>query len=228
MTAMCRGSFSGGKSSSDSGLGIEDMEDSSIVLCILLPLSIILCEYRLLAVGAYGYDFHGDADYLAQPVEISPRVGGQIAKAADIADFHLPAGQGLVNRHNTAQIVYVTGEIGRFAAVQFISGANPDLRQLAEHVQQHYTQCIHSAKACGIADGYGVEPAATPRTPGDGPVFVAAVANVLAGGVILFGGEGAAADAGSIRLDNADYLGDVSAGHARPGRHAHARTVARW
>ncbi len=144
-------------------------------------------------------------------------LAGKSRNAADIADFRLPAGQGLVNRHDAAQIVHVTGKIGRFPAVQFIGGANFDFRQLAEHVQQHDAQYVHPAQARRVTNGHGIEPAATTRTPGNGPVFVAPVADVLAGGVVLLGGERAAADPGGVGLDNADYLGDVSARHPGPG-----------
>ena len=194
--------------------------------CRLNPQSQSFRKDRLLPVRPDGDHFHRPAQQLAEPVEILPGIGRQIADAADVADLLLPAGQRLVDRHHPAKIVHVAGKIGGPLAVQFVGGANLQFRQLAQNVQQHHRQHVDAAEAGGIAGGHGVEPAAAPGPPRDRAVLVPPAADVLARLVVLLGGERSAADPRGIGLDDADDLGDVSTGHARAGRNAHARAVA--
>ena len=58
------------------------------------------------------------------------------------------------------------------------------------------------------------------------PYSLPAVADVLADGVVLLGGKRSAAHPRAVSLHHADDLGDMPAGHAGAGRHAHAGTVA--
>src|SRR5262249_4568259 len=68
-------------------------------------------------------------------------------------------------------------------------------------------------------------PAAAARAAGDGAVFVAAVAEILAGGIVLLGGKRAAANARRIRLYDADHVVDEFGGHTRAAGDADAGAV---
>src|SRR5208337_4917137 len=70
-----------------------------------------------------------------------------------------------------------------------------------------------------------VEPAAPPGPPGDGPILAADMADALARGIVLLGGEGPASDAGRVGLDHADPAVDVARGYARSGRDSRRAAV---
>ena len=146
----------------------------------------------------------GCSTKLADAAEIRLGVGRQLVIRAAAGDFFLPTGQRFVNRLSAAEIIDVAGESRRCFAVDFVGGADLQFVEAAEHVEQHDGDRIDAAEPAGVTEGDDIEPTTAPRTTGDGAVFVAAIAKVLAGGVVLFGGKRAAADAGGIRFHDAD------------------------
>ena len=110
--------------------------------------------------------------------------------------------------------------------VELVGRADPQLGQLAEYVQKHDRQAVDAAEPRGVAGGDDVEPAATPRPPRDGAVFIAPVANVLADRVVLLGGKRTASHPRAIRLDDAQDLCHVAAGHTGSTGYAHSGAVA--
>src|SRR5690606_38553582 len=68
-----------------------------------------------------------------------------------------------------------------------------------------------------VAHHDGVEPAGAAATPGVGAVLVATVDEQLADLVVQLGGEGPGADAGDVRLGDADDPADVAGADARTG-----------
>src|SRR5262249_25491963 len=94
-------------------------------------------------------------------------------------------------------------------AVNRVGGANLDLFEAAKHVEQHHGDRIHATQAARVTQGNNIEPTAAPRAPCDRAVFIAAFAQVLAGRVVLFGREGAAADAGRISFHGSDHAVDI-------------------
>ena len=67
----------------------------------------------------------------------------------------------------------------------------------------------------GVAEGNRIEPTAPPRPARDRAVFVSAIAQVLARGVVLLRRKGSAADARRIRLHDANALIHVLRRHTR-------------
>ncbi len=189
-------------------------------------ITILLNDNRLISLGADGDHFDRLADELADAAEIRLRVCRQFVERAAAGDFFLPAGQRFVDGLGAAKIVDVAGEARRLLAVDVVGGADLQLVEAAQHVEQHDGDRIDAAEPAGVAHGDDIEPAAAARAASDGAVFVAAVAQVLAGGVVLLGGERAAADAGRIGLHDADDAIDVAGRHAGAAGNADAGAVA--
>src|SRR5271165_7534900 len=109
-------------------------------------------------------------------------------------------------------------EVGSPLTIFLVGNGDLQLVEASEHVQEHDRDLGRPAYPRRVADGHGVEPAAPPRAPGDGPILAADPADSLAGSIVLLGGEGPASDAGRVGLDHADPAVDVARGHARSGR----------
>src|SRR5206468_8007228 len=77
-----------------------------------------------------------------------------------------------------------------------------------------------------ITRGYGIKPTAAARPASDCAVFLPALANVLADGVVLLGRKWPAADARRIRFEHADDLRDPPRGDTRSARHPDPGAVA--
>src|SRR5208282_534478 len=115
MIAMWRGIFSAGTSASacccdapgtpGGSLGASSVSDSTSGIVNIVG------KDRLLPVGPHGNDFHRPAYQNAEPIEIVAGSPRQVANAADVTDFFLPAGQGFVNGYDPPQILDVIGEI---------------------------------------------------------------------------------------------------------------------
>ena len=105
-------------------------------------------------------------------------------------DFFLPARQRLINGLSPPQVVDMAREARRIFAVDAVGGADFQLIEAAQHVEQHDRDRIHATQPAGVPHGHHIEPAAAPRAARNGAVFIAAVAQVLAGGVVLLGGNG--------------------------------------
>jgi len=95
-----------------------------------------------------------------------------------------------------------------------------DFVEIAEYIQQHDRQDVDAAEPRRVASRDGVEPSATARTPGHRAVLVAAVAQMLAGRVVLLGRKGPAAHASAVRLDDPDDAIQVPARHTAARRDA--------
>ena len=91
-------------------------------------------------------------------------------------------------------------------AVQAIAGAHLELVEAVEHVELGQRDAGDAAGPYRLAHHHGVEPAAAALAPGDRAEFVAALAQALADGVVLFGRERPGADARGVRLGDAEHV----------------------
>ena len=111
--------------------------------------------------------------------------------------------------------------------VQFIAGADPDLVEAVQHVQLGQGDAVHPAGDAGLAHQHRVKPAAAALAPRHRAELMAALAQLLAGGVLQFGGEGAFAHARRIALDDAQHRADGAGADARARRRLARHRVGR-
>src|SRR5690606_13900620 len=109
----------------------------------------------------------------------------------------------------------VGGEIVEDLAAQPVSGANADQVEPVEDVELGQCDAGDARNGAALAHQNGVEPPTAALAPGDGAEFMAALAQFLAGRVVEFGWEGAAADAGRIGLGDAEDEADRRGAEAR-------------
>ena len=102
--------------------------------------------------------------------------------------------------------------------IEGVADADLQLFEAVEHVQLGQRHAGDARNRDGLADEHRVEPAAAALAPRYRAEFMAALPQLFAVGIVLFGGEGAAADAGRIRLDDAEHISDRIRPHAAAGR----------
>ena len=85
--------------------------------------------------------------------------------------------------------------VGDGAIGKTVAGAELQLVESAEHVQQHARQPRRTADHRRVLDGHQVKPPAPAGAIGGRAVLVATLADPVADGVVLLGGEGPLADA---------------------------------
>ena len=95
-------------------------------------------------------------------------------------------------------------------AVGVVLGADLDLGERVEHVELGERELGERVEAHGLAQHHAVEPAGAPAATGDGAELAADVDELVAELVEQLGGERAAADAGGVRLGDADDAGEVA------------------
>src|SRR5439155_5294778 len=122
---------------------------------------------------------HRQLDEFTETVEVTAGRSGKVGQLACLGDVKLPTRHGLV--HGTAffQEKAIAGEIVNVFALHFIAGANLEVIDHAEDVEQHDGQLIGAAQSRGVADGDGVEPAAAARPAGHGAELAPGLANAF-------------------------------------------------
>src|SRR5208337_4738480 len=133
---------------------------------------------------------------LSEELNIVPGIEGKLRPLANASEVFGPAGQGLVDRPAEVEIGQRGGEVGCPLAILLVSDGDLQLGETAEDVQEHDRDLGRPAHPRRVADSDGVEPAAPPGPPGDGPILAADLADALARRIVLLGGEGPASDAG--------------------------------
>src|SRR5262245_5867443 len=104
----------------------------------------------------------------------------------------------------------MAGEAISFFPVDAIRGANLELVETTQHIEQHHRELVDAAQTARVPDSDHVEPAAAPGPPRDGAVLVTAIAQVLAGGIILLAGKRPAADTRRVGFHDANAAFDVA------------------
>jgi hypothetical protein len=133
-----------------------------------------------------------------------------------------PALERLVDGHGAREVVHVVREVRHGLVPDPVRGGDPDLVHLVEYVELGERDRLDPAPAHGGAGRHGVEPACPPWPSGRGAELVAALPQVVAGGVVQLGREWAAPHPRRIGLEDAQHAID----HAR-GEPARRRGEAR-
>ena len=89
-----------------------------------------------------------------------------------------------------------------------VGRADVDAIEAVEHVQLRQRERVETVDARAVAHRDGVVPAAAPRTPGDGAVLVAAVAQAVPHLAGQLGRQRSFADARRVGLDHAHHGAD--------------------
>src|SRR3546814_3111695 len=109
-------------------------------------------------------------------------------------------------------------EIVEDLAAKAIARADADRVETVEHVELGQRDSGDARHRAALPHEHRVEPAAAALAPGDGAEFMSALAELLAGRVLEFGREGAAADARRVRLGDAEHETDRRWAEARTRR----------
>src|SRR5580704_4637427 len=136
--------------------------------------------------------------------EIRARLLRKLFVVGDAFGRSLPARQLLVNALDLLVSTGVRGSFVGLFAVDFVAHTDGNLRQLVEHVEFGDDQPRSAVDHAGVAQQRQIEPAGAPRTSGDRAIFVATLAQIVAGIGFVFAGEWPLADASAISLGDAD------------------------
>ena len=99
---------------------------------------------------------------------------------------------------------------------QSIAGAEADLVEAAEHVEERARDAGDAAHHGGVRTATRSSQPAAARSSGGGPVLPASFADAIADRVVQFGRERTAADPGGVRLHDAEHPIDPSEGTPVP------------
>ena len=174
-----------------------------------------LIQNRLGSVGADADDLDGLLHDLGDGVDVGSGSGGQVFELGHAGDVGLPAFDCAVDRLGGCQVFDVRGEILGTLAIDFVGFADLQFGEFAQNIQEHQGDAIDAGDFRTVASRDGIEPATATRTTSDGAEFVPFLADVVAGFIEEFGGAGATADAGRVRLDDANHLRDETLGETR-------------
>jgi hypothetical protein len=166
------------------------------------------------ACGADGDDFDGDADVVFEAGDVMFGLGGELVEGGDVIEGVMPACDGFVAGGGLGEFKGVGGEPVSRRAIDCVVGADVELVEGGEDIEEHEGGAGGAGDGDGVAEGDGVDPSAAAGASGGGAVFVAACADFFADGVVEFGGEGAGADAGGVGLDDAEGGVDGFGGEA--------------
>src|SRR6185312_1587239 len=171
-------------------------------------------QYGLLAAGTGGDQGHRRLDLLLDEVDVVAGLLGEVRPFEDAHGRALPALEGTQHRLGGLQAAAVRREIAQGLAVQLVGDADGDLVEVVEHVELGQRHGADTVEELAVAGRHRVEPAAAPGPAGDGAELVAAMAQDLARGVRQLAGEGAAADARGVGLEQAHGAVDSRRRHA--------------
>ncbi len=178
-------------------------------------------EERLLAVGAVADGGDAGAAFLGD--EVQERLGGgrEGGEAADARERLPPAGQGGVNRLALGEGVQRGGVAGNLLAVAAVGGADLDLVEVAQHVHLGDVEVGDAVDGRRVAPDDQIEPAAAAGAAGGGaelvPLVLAGAAQARPEVALKLRREGAGANAGGERLEDAVDGGEARRGDAGAG-----------
>src|SRR5262249_30248835 len=155
------------------------------------------------AFGAGGDHADFNLQEITDEAEIIHGGFGQLAGILNAVSVLAPAGERFIFGDD---VLVLFGERGHFLdglAFVFVPGANLDFALGIEDVELGDDQRVDTVDHSGVTKNGKVEPAATPRAPGNGAKFFAAFANFLRFEVGHFGGKGAATNARGVGFGDA-------------------------
>ena len=152
------------------------------------------------AIGAYADDGDGALEVLLQIVDVGLEAWGKLGGCGELGQIGRPAWYVFVDGLPTFGVV---GHGGGAYAVFFVGYAGADGVEGVEYVGLHHDELGHAVDHNGVAEGYEVYPTAATVATGDGSVFVADVAYLVACLVKELYGEGTAAYACGVGFEDA-------------------------
>ena len=147
----------------------------------------------------------------------------KVVERTRLGDVLGPAGEELVDRLGVVEAGLRHRHLVDPLAVDVVRDAHRDLVPAGQHVELGEHEVGDAVDACGVAGDRGVVPAAASGAAGRGAELGAVLAQLLAVVVEQLGRERALADAGGVRLDDADDAGDLGRRDARAGAGAAGR-----
>src|SRR6202008_331437 len=168
-----------------------------------------------------------DARDLLEPRDVFARRLRQPIDLADAGGRRRPAGHRFVDRFACRQLADVGGELGERAVAAGVGRAARALFETVEDVALGYPRALGAVDAPGVADRDRIDPAAAPRPAGDGAVLAAALAQAVAHLARELGRKRSFANAGRVRLDDAEHLADRFRRNAEAGADTADRRVRR-
>ena len=117
-----------------------------------------LSAYR--RVVHHGHHRRLQPHQFAHALHIPPGGGRQVRELARLGDVVVPARHRLVHRLAAFEAEGVAREVRQPLAVEVVGGAELQLLEAAQHVQQHDGDLVGPGQRRGVADGHRVEPAA--------------------------------------------------------------------
>src|SRR5690606_30735478 len=101
---------------------------------------------------------------LADPFEVGSSTGWQFVVISATGDFFVPARESFVNGLGASDVVDMAWKPRGLLSIDFVSGANLQLFEAAQYIEQHHRDRIDSAQPACVADAHRVQPTTTPRS----------------------------------------------------------------
>jgi len=152
---------------------------------------------RLVAVGADADVADFGVGEVGEVLEVTLGVLGEVVPGAAFWGVAFPAGEFVVDGGGTVPSAAVSGGKGVELSVDIIGGANLDGVAAVEAVEDGDGEFGDAIDHAGEADESGVEPATAAGATSGGAEFKAEAVHVV-GEFLVFGDEGARADAGGV------------------------------
>src|SRR5262245_53083978 len=145
-----------------------------------------------------------DPGLLFEKVQIILGLGRQIFIRRNAEGRGSPPGHALVDRLDLLDLGHTRRHAVADLLPETVTGAYLNLVEFVKHVELGHHQAVEAVDGGGVAQQRNVEPAAAPRTSGDGPEFVPALADAVARAVQRLGRERTGSHARDVRLGDAD------------------------
>ena len=182
---------------------------SSLFAQALMAGQDVAAHDRLLAARSDADARNMGSGKLFEPQHVVARLGGQIVELARGGDVLPPAGQLLVDRLGAGDVALGHRHLVGALAVDGVADAHRHRLQARQHVELGQEVVGDAVDAGGVAGDDGVEPAAATGPAGRDADLAAGLRQVRAELVEQLGRERARADAGGVRLEDAQHRGDA-------------------
>ena len=193
---------------------------------------VLLPEDGLLSVGPEGDDGDGYSCFLFNISDVFLEFCGEVSLVPNLREAAFPAFELPVDRDDFR--VGVEGYAVLALAVDDISLSHLDGVKGVHHIGLHHDQGCDSVEHYGVLEGYHVQPAGAAGTARSGAELVALAAELLTCLIEELSGEGTAAYAGAVGLEDAvdvayrgrSYAEAEAGSRAGSGRGGHERVGA--
>lgn len=140
-------------------------------------------HHGLFTTRSHGYDLDGGVHEFGNAVQITLGRRGQRIEAAHMRYLFLPPWPTFIDWTALGEYIDIGGKVMQTPAFEFIGGANPQRFQPTQDVELGDGDARQAIESRGVAQQYGIKPAAPAAAAGGGPEFGTALLQALAGGV---------------------------------------------